>query len=212
MSQNMYTLYWAPGCGSFAPHAALIEVGAPFELVEVDLDSNQHHTPEFLALNPRAQVPVLTLPDGTVMTESVAIMMHIADCHPEVGLMPAIGSSNRAVAYRWLVFSAVSLYEAGCRISHPQYYSENVADHKGISDKARGDLNEYWEMVADAIGDGPFLLGQDFSAVDICLLMIVQWHPNPGSLLERLPKLARLCSAVRNRPPIDQIWHLNFSP
>jgi glutathione S-transferase len=55
----MYTLYWSTGCGSFAPHAALNEVGAQFNLIEVDLELNQHHTPEFLALNPRAQVPVL---------------------------------------------------------------------------------------------------------------------------------------------------------
>ena len=109
----MYILHWAPGCGSFAPHAALNEVGASYELVEVDLSSDQHYTPEFLAVNPRAQVPVLTLPDGTVMTESVAMVMHIADCHPESGLIPAIGGTNRAIAYRWLVFSAVNLYETG---------------------------------------------------------------------------------------------------
>ena len=79
----MYVLRWSRGCGSFAPHAALNEVGASYELVEVDLDSNQEYTQEFLAINPRAQVPVLTLPDGTVMTESVAMVMHIADCYPE---------------------------------------------------------------------------------------------------------------------------------
>ena len=212
MSQTSYMLHWAPGCGSVAPHAVLVELDAPFELVEVDLDSSQHHTPEFLALNPRAQVPVLTLPDGTVMTESVAMMMHIADRHPEFELMPTVGSAERAVAYRWLVFSAVSLYEAGCRISHPQYYSDNFRDHKGISDKALGDLNGYWEMLAGAIGGGPFFLGESFSVVDICLLMIAQWHPDPNRLLERHPKLARLCEATRSRPAVDQVWRLNFSP
>ena len=95
----MYILHWAPGCGSFAPHAALNEVGASYELVEVDLGSDQPYTPKFLAVNPRAQVPVLTLPDGTVMTESVAMSMHTADCHPEAGLMPEVGETHRAIAY-----------------------------------------------------------------------------------------------------------------
>jgi glutathione S-transferase len=206
----MYRLYWSPGCGSFAPHAALVEVNAPFELIEVDLDANQHHAPDFNALNPRAQVPVLILPDGTVITESVAIMMHIADSHPEFGLMPPLGSTQRAVAYRWLLFAAVSLYESGCRISHPQYYSNNASDHDGIREKAQDDLNDYWAMAADAIGNGAYLLGEEISVIDICLLMIAQWHPSPKELLEKHPNLARLCDTVRNRPAVEKIWHVNF--
>ena len=207
----MYILHWAPGCGSFAPHAALNEVGAPYELVEVDLDSDQHYTPEFLTVNPRAQVPVLTLPDGTVMTESVAMVMHIADCHPEAGLMPGIGESNRAIVYRWLLFSAVNLYETGCRIADTHHYSANESDYEGIRAKARSDLDRFWDMVVDAIGDGPFLLGQRFSAVDICLLMLAQWHAEPETLLERHPKLVTICDAVRSRPAIEKVWDLNFA-
>jgi len=206
----MYVLHWSRGCGSFAPHAALNEVGASYQLVEVDLDSNQEYTEEFLAINPRAQVPVLTLPDGTIMTESVAMMMHIADCHPESGLMPDVGQSDRAIAYRWLVFSAVNLYEAGCRIADTHHYSAKKADYEGIRAKARHDLDQYWEMVAEAIGDGPYILGQRYSMVDICLLMIAQWHTEPDALVERYPNLGKLCDAVKNRPAIEAIWNLNF--
>ena len=206
----MYVLHWSRGCGSFAPHAALNEVGASYELVEVDLDSNQEYTEEFLAINPRAQVPVLTLPDGTIMTESVAMMMHIADCHPGSGLMPDVGQSDRAIAYRWLVFGAVNLYEAGCRIADAHHYSENKSDFDGIRAKARHDLNQYWGMVAEAIGDGPYLLGQRYSVVDICLLMIAQWHPEPDALVGRYQNLGKLCDAVKNRPAVEAIWNLNF--
>jgi len=206
----MYILHWSTGCGSFAPHAALNEVGAPYQLVEVDLDSDEEYSEEFLAINPRAQVPVLTLPDGTIMTESVAMMMHIADCHPESGLMPGVGRRERAVAYRWLLFAAVNLYETGCRISHAQYYSDNESDLAGIRARAQHDLDRYWEMTADAIGEGPYLLGQQYSAVDICLLMIAQWHPEPDALLARHPNLGRLCDVLRKRPAIEAIWDMNF--
>ena len=206
----MYVLHWSRGCGSFAPHAALNEVGALYELVEVDLDSNQEFTEEFLAINPRAQVPVLTLPDGTVMTESVAMMIHIADCHPESGLMPDVGQTDRAIAYRWLVFSAVNLYEAGCRIVDTHHYSAKKSDYEGIRAKARHDLDQYWKMVAEAIGDGPYILGQRYSVVDICLLMIAQWHTEPDALVERYPNLGKLCDAAKNRPAIEAIWNLNF--
>lgn len=207
----MYVLHWSRGCGSFAPHAALNEVGASYELVKVDLDSNQEYTEEFLAINPRAQVPVLTLPDGTIMTESVAMMIHIADCHPESGLMPEVGQTDRAIAYRWLVFSAVNLYEAGCRIEDTHHYSAKKSDFEGIRAKARHDLDQYWEMVAEAIGEGPYLLGQRYSVVDICLLMIAQWHPEPNALIKQHPNFGRLCDVLKKRPAIESIWSLNFA-
>lgn len=206
----MYKLYWAPGCGSFAPHVALNEVGAQHELIEVDLEANQHLTPDFLAVNPRAQVPALTLPDGTVMTESVAMMMHIADCHPRFGLMPPVGTAQRAEAYRWLVFCAVNLYEAGCRVSHPGYYTADPSGHRGVQEKSLNDLNDYWAMVNEAIDGGPFLFGETYTVVDICLLMIAQWHPDTDGLMRRLPKLASLCDTVRKRPSIAAIWDSNF--
>ncbi len=207
----MYVLHWSKGCGSFAPHVALNEVGAPYELVEIDLDTEQEYSEEFLAINPRAQVPVLTLPDGTVITESVAMMLHLADCHPEANLMPALAETERAIAYRWLLFSAVNLYETGCRIEDPQHYSDKESDFEGIRAKARFDLDRYWDMVAEAVGDGPYLLGQRYSVVDICLLMIAQWHPEPKVIVERNPGLGTLFDLVRVRPAVEAIWSQNFA-
>ena len=65
-------------------------------------------------------------------------------------------------------------------------------------------------MVADALGDGPFLLGSTFCAADIYLLMMAQWHPDKASLLERLPVLGALCDAVKQRPAIAAIWEASF--
>ena len=206
----MYTLHWAPGTGAFAPHAALAEVGADYHLVEVDLHANEHHQPEFLALNPRAQVPVLTLPGGDVMTETAAMMMHIADCHPEAGLLPLTGTSGRARAYRWLLFGMLNFYETDCRIVDTHHYSERGSDFEGIRSKAREDMDRSWDQVADAMGDGPFMLGEHFSIVDLCLVMFWQWHPNRASLDKRLPALAPRFEAVRRRPAVDAIWDKNF--
>ena len=206
----MYKLYWAENSGAFAPHAALAEVGADFELVTVDLDANAHHAHEFVAVNPRAQVPVLILPGGTVMTESAAMMMHIADCHLEAGLLPNPGRPERAAAYRWLLFGAVNLYEAGCRLSDTHHYSMHERDFNGVQEKARIDLDRFWQIVGDALGAGPFMLGREFSAVDIYLLMLAQWHPDRASLLECFPSLRVLCDLVRNRPAIQSIWAQNF--
>ena len=206
----MYKLHWCADSGAFAPHAALMEVGAQFELVEVDLASDQHYSREFIALNPRAQVPVLTLPDGTLMSESVAMMMHLADCHPDSGLLPAVGDTQRAIAYRWLLFCAVNLYETGCRIGDTHHYSDRESDYEGIRVRALRDLDNHWNILCDAIGAGPFLLGQRYCIADICILMLSQWHPNLDALLSAHPPLVTLRAAVRGRPAIDKIWDQNF--
>ena len=207
----MYTLHWSPNTGAFAPHAALSEAGVDYRLVEVDLYANEHHEPEFLALNPRAQVPILTLPDGTVMTESAAMVMHLADCHPEAGLLPPVGTTARAAAYRWLCFGLLNFYETDCRIVDTHHYSDRESDYKGIRAKARADMDRNWDLVSDALGEGPFLIGREFSAADLFLLMFSQWHPDRAELLARRPALGPLFEAVRRRPAIDSIWEKNFS-
>lgn len=207
----MVTLYWSKGCGSFAPHAALVLTGTAFDLVEIDLDQDEQHGSAFLAVNPRGQVPALVLEDSTVLTESSAILMHLADCYPEVGLLPEPGTTERAIAYRWLVFAVVNLYEASCHIADTENYTDDLAGYKGIREKARKDLDSYWSMVEEAIGEGPFFFGATISAVDISLAMITRWHPDKDELFARRPKLKVLCDAVSGHSALEPIWKLNFS-
>ena len=82
----MYRLYWAPDTGSMAPQVILEEVGADYELVLLNYDAHEETEADFLALNPRGQIPALVLPDGTIITESAAMVLHIADAHPEANL------------------------------------------------------------------------------------------------------------------------------
>ncbi len=75
----MYKLYWARASGAMVPQALFEEIGAKYEKIVIDLDQEENRTPEFLAVNPMGQIPVLVLPDGTLMTESAAMVLHIAD-------------------------------------------------------------------------------------------------------------------------------------
>jgi glutathione S-transferase len=204
----MYTLHWSPNTGAFAPHAALAEVGAEYELVEVDLDADEHHSPAFLRINRRAQVPVLELLDGAVMTESVAMLLHIADCHPRAALLPV--QPGRARAYRWLLFCALNLYEAVCRSGDPHHYSDRAADFDGIQAKALVDIDRYWDMVVSDLS-GPYFLGDHFSVVDLYLYMLMQWHAKPAALRERLPALDVLSSQVEKRPALADVFVKHYA-
>ena len=105
-----YRIYGALGSGAFSSEAALAEAGADYRFERMSLKANEQRKPEFLAINPSGKMPALRLPDGAIVTESLAILLAIADRFPEAGLLPQAGSDARAEAYRWLAFMAAEIY------------------------------------------------------------------------------------------------------
>src|SRR5512146_2944098 len=107
----MYTLYGTQGSGSAAVEVALEAIGAPFRTVRASAWEPDSAVDELARLNPLEQVPTLQLPDGSVMTESAAILLQLGLAHPQAGLLPA-DASGRAQAIRGLVFIAANCYAA----------------------------------------------------------------------------------------------------
>ncbi|SMC98901.1 glutathione S-transferase [Fulvimarina manganoxydans] len=97
-------LYHNPRSRAAIARWMLEEVGAEYDLVQVDFEAGDSAKPEFLALNPLGKIPVLVLADGTAVSETPAILAYLADLYPDAGLAPAIGSSERGSYYRWLFF------------------------------------------------------------------------------------------------------------
>ncbi len=106
-----YTLYWSPATASMAVHWMLLELGIPHELARVDLDGKQQKLEAYLALNPNGVVPTLIV-DGVPRYESAALVMLLAERHPEGHLVPAVGTSARADYLMWIVHLANMLQPA----------------------------------------------------------------------------------------------------
>ncbi len=206
----MYTLYWAQETGALAPQILLEEVGADYQRVVLDLGKGEETKPEFLAINPRGQIPALALPDGLLLTESAAIMLQIADNHPDSRLLPPPGSAERAQVYRWLFYAVANIYEADLRLYYSERFTTDVSGADSVKKKARKDMDRAWELLEQELGDGPFLLGGQYSVIDPYLLMLANWHEQPQELLARCPKLKRLCDTVRQRPAVERIWSQHY--
>jgi glutathione S-transferase len=101
----MYTLYYSPGTASMAVHLALIEIGAPHRLELVDFERKAQRSEAYLRLNPLGQVPTLVI-DDRPYTESAALLMMLADRHPEADLAPPPGTPERNAWYQWQVFQS----------------------------------------------------------------------------------------------------------
>ena len=208
----MYTLYWAADTGAFAVQAVLEELGQPYRREVLVTAEGDHHRPDYRVLNPMAQVPTLRLPDGTVLTESAAMLLHLCDAHPEPALLPPPGTSLRALAYRWLFWLATGLYESDLRYYYAARYTADPQGAEGVRAAALARMDRLLAIAAGLLDPGPYALGERFSAVDLYLFMLVLWHPARTEIHLRHPELGRLARLVRGRPAVERIWAQHFPP
>ena len=105
-----YVVYGAKGAGSVMVEAALTLLDLPYEVVESAILSGRHEDERLAVVNPLRQVPALVLPSGEVMTESAAILIWLADNHPEARLAPTMAALTRPAFLRWMAFVSSAIY------------------------------------------------------------------------------------------------------
>ena len=103
------TLYNSPDSCGLIVRYALEAIGVGYDHVELDRSIQQHKSRDYLALNPAGMIPVLKHGD-LVMSETAAILLHLADQYPETQLLPALKTPERSLAYKWLLFVANALH------------------------------------------------------------------------------------------------------
>ena len=192
-----YRLYWAPTTGSFVVELLLREAGAPHETLRVQ----DRRAEDFLAVNPLGKVPVLELPDGTVMTESAAMVLQLFEAYPEADFSPK-DAEAWARARRWLMFLTCELYTAYQQMHHSEHFTvgSRIAWEE-VKAAGRGRVRELWKIFeAQALNPGPFVLGDRYSGVDVYAAMLTSWDPSVDALLTIRPKLGALVQAVCDRP------------
>lgn len=193
----MYTLYYGKGGASLAIHAALREIGVPYELVAVDLEAGQQRSEEYLRLNPDGRVPVMIV-DGQPLREAAALMMILADRHPYSGLAPAPGSLVRAEWTELIVWMANSL---GANFRLWFYPGDIKAEGEAVSAALRKKIETAFAALdARLAAGGPYLLGEQFSGADLMLTMYMRWSRNMPRPATGWPALQRYADMMRARP------------
>jgi glutathione S-transferase len=199
----MYTLYGRPGSGSFAVQVALEEIGTAYERIWVGREAAD--LARFRATNPTGRVPALMLPDGAIMAESAAMLIHLALAHPRSALAPQPGSSAHAAFLQWMVFLSANIYEAALRVFYSARYStRGDADAGAIRERGTVDYRAHLEIIGQGLG--PYVLGGDYSIADVYLHMLASWYPGDGTELHaRIPKLEAHGNLVSSRPAVAKV-------
>lgn len=196
----MYKLYNVKRWGSISAHLVLEELGVPYQ--NVWLTPEQVRAPEFREISPLGLIPALGLPDGRAITESAAIVAFLTDSYPDGGLAPPIGSNDHAVYLSHLVFMAVNLYTYVDFAFDGGRLADSEEQNATIRRKAAQFSLTLFDIMEEKLAaDGPFLLGDNFSAADIYLFMLTLWvHPSEQVVLDRCPHIARVVAHIRGRP------------
>src|SRR5262249_19465664 len=177
------------GCGSTIVEAALVLCDIAYEREELDY-TNPEQRAKLAAVNPLAQVPALVMPDGGVMTESAAIVLHLDELVPEAGLLPSPRDPLRRDALRWLVFIVAALYPTWT-------YGDEPAKWAGpeLRESTDAHRKKLWQQL-EGEARGPWFLGPRFSALDVYISIMTRWRPGRAWFAESCPKLAAIAGVL----------------
>jgi GST-like protein len=203
----MYTLYGSNGSGSAAVEAAFALIGAPCRVVATSSWEPNDAFTELLKLNPLGQIPTLVLPDGSVMSESAAILIHLAGVHRDSGLLPG-DDSARAQALRGLVFIAANCYAAISIIDYPERFCTDADDamKERIRAGTRARLHRYWEMFADLFPARPYLGGEAIGALDLLAAVVSKWSGSRAHLEKARPAFYATLLRIEAHPKVAAVF------
>jgi len=202
-----YTLYGFKGSGSAAVEVALERCGVPYRAVEAASWEPGTTLAELEKLNPLKQIPTLRMPEGGVMTESAAILIHLGLVHPESRVLPTEPAA-RAQSIRGLVYIAANCYAAISIIDFPERWCAQAddADLERVRRGARERLHLNWEVFADQFPGRPFLSGAAPGGLDFLAAVVSKWSGSRAHLREARPAFYAALERIDHDPAVAAVF------
>ncbi|OOG48724.1 glutathione S-transferase family protein [Rhodanobacter sp. C01] len=189
------TFFHAPNSRSRGARALLEELGVPFDLHVLNFKKGEQRAPAYLAINPMGKVPAIRHGDALI-TEQPAVFMYLADLYPEAKLAPPIGDPLRGPYLRWLVFYG-SCFE-------PALIDKSMQrDPASPSTSPYGDFDTMLKTLTDQLEQGPYMLGDTFSAADVLWGTALNWT-TMFKLVPELPVIRAYIDRVLARPAMQR--------
>lgn len=193
-------LYTSPGSCSSASHIALLEAGAEFELVKLNLKTDRllpdgRHLND---INPKGYVPVLELDDGALLTENMAILLYIADRYPDSNLAPPSGTLERTRLHEWLGYLTSEVHKTYSNFFNPALPDDMRAFFTKKLDVRLG-------YIDSALENNDFVMGSTFSVADCYLFILTGWSEMLGYDLSPQKNILAWRERVGERDTVKEV-------
>ena len=206
---DQYIVHGAEGSGSVPVEAALTLLGLPYRVVSSTILA-ERADPELARINPMLQVPALTLPGGELMTESAAILIWLADAHPEARLAPTMAAHTRPAFLRWMAFISASIYAYYWIRDEPARIIDDPELGKIAKARIGDRFIDCWRIMDRQVDPGRYILGDDLTVLDLYVAVISRWAGGRGRFNEAAPKLAAVARRVDAEPRLQAFWAERF--
>lgn len=207
-----YGVYGAKGSGSVAVEAALTLIGAPYELrIEAPTWEGDHQRDRIAPVNPMRQLPVLETPDGEILTESAAILLWLAERHPEAGLAPPPGDPARGQFLRWMSFIPASIYSMyWVRDVPARLVGNDEAAQTEVLARTAERIADCWRVMEGQVEPGEWLLGDRLTVLDLYVAVASRWTPRRRRFGQVAPRMARVVRRIDALPELAAFWAERF--
>jgi glutathione S-transferase len=199
-----YRLYFAPGAASLAVHWMLLDLGVEHELIRLDTEKGEHKRAEYLRLNPNGLVPTLLVDDKPVF-ECAALLLLLAERHPEAKMAPAPGSPQRAEYLQWMLHFANTLQPS----FRTWFYPKEAAgpEHEEFAKAlTRGRIEAAWDRVDAVLATRPYMIGDELTAVDFLATMLMRWSRNMPKPATEWTAIASYVARMKQRPSFRALY------
>lgn len=187
-------LYYSPGACSLAPHALLIDIGQPFDLIKVDISKGvTEHGQRFSDITPKGAVPLLELDNGDRLSEGVVICQYLCDQAGRTDLMPAAGTMARYRVMEWQNYITSELHKSFA----PLFNAQASKDTKALFAEQ---LQRKFAWVSSQLADRPYLTGETYTAADTYLFVVASWAAYVQLDLSAHTHLQAFLGRVKARP------------
>ncbi|WP_312160954.1 glutathione S-transferase family protein [Phenylobacterium sp.] len=201
-----YVVHGAAGSGSVPVEATLRLLGLPYRVVENAPWASKAAADAVGQVNRLRQVPAVILPTGELMTESAAILIHLADSHPQAGLAPAVGAPQRAQFLRWMTYLPAQVYSMFWVRDEPSRLGADEAHEKVILERTTQRIADCWRMMDEQVEPGDYILGAAFSVLDLYVTVMSRWTPRRKVFYQAAPKMSAVVRRVDADPRLADFW------
>ena len=199
----MMKLYYSAQSRAARPRWMLEEIGAPYEIVRVNLQAGDQRKPEYLAINPNGTVP--TLVDGDLtLYESAAICQYLADKFPDKRLAPPVGTPARGLYYQWIHYAMSQLEPPAVAIFLHTLMRPEAERIPKVAAEAREQLAKSLVVIEKALAGRDYILGRDFSTADVMIGSTVSWAQMMGLIGNDHPGIAGYLARLAARPAFQR--------